>query len=184
MSLLLSYIRNVLILCYHFRSLVFTGICPEIPYEPPEMRFCCGVCQGPSFSFVGRPWPCVCMAGEGRCLVMLVRCLGGLARWVDDHTTFPLMISRSGDSGLPQSSLPIRTQPSPLLQEPSTAMGQVLCESVIRLIGHVLVYRSNSPQLRSRAFTSASSIIHPRPYSNHTAIISVCVHSFIQVVAS
>ncbi len=44
--------------------------------------------------------PGVCVAEEGRCLVGLVHCLGGLARRVDDRTTFPLVASESGGPGL------------------------------------------------------------------------------------
>ena len=138
-----------------------------------------------SILFIRQTPLALCLRGGGRAGSCHARSLfSGLARRVDDRTMFPLMTSRSGDSGLPQSNLPVRTPQSPLLQEPSTAMGQVLCESVIRLIRRVLVYRSNSPQLRLRALTSPSSIVHSWPYPNHTTIIPVCVDSFIQVVAS
>ncbi len=79
--------------------------------------------------FVGRPRLHVCIAEERWYLVVVIHCLWGLAHLVDNRTAFHLVTSGSGDFGLPQSRLP-----SPLLQEPSTAVGQVLCDSVIHLV--------------------------------------------------
>ncbi len=124
----------------------------------------CGI----SVQSLGSPWRYDCVAGEGRCLVGLVRCLGGLARRVD--ATFPLVTSGSGDSGLPQSRVPIRTPQNPLLQEPSTAADKVPCESMIYLVRRLLVYLTYLNK-GLRASTLASSISHPRPYPGQTTII-------------
>ena len=108
----------------------------------------------------------------------LVRCLGGLARWVDDRTAYSLVTSESGDPRTASvENCLIRIPQSPLLREPSTAVGQVLCESVIRLVHRLLV----SPWLPS---ASAGPNGHPRLRLNQTTIIAVFVDSFVQVVAS
>ncbi len=49
---------------------------------------------------------CLHGEGEGWCLVVFVRCVGGLAHLADDRNAFPLITSGSFDSGLPQLSLP------------------------------------------------------------------------------
>ncbi len=76
-----------------------------------------------------------------------------------------------------------------LLQEPSTAVVQVCCGSVIwgRRVGHVLVYLLlHSPTPLNRDPTSlyqrAPSRLPEVPNSSRTAIIFVCVDSFVQVL--
>ncbi len=109
---------------------------------------------------------------RGRCLVAFVRCLGGLARRVDDRTTSPL-------SSLPDPvsldclsrACRIHTLQSPLLREPYTAVGQVLRESVICLVSCVLVsriYFSKDPASLPQQVPSATRGHNP----SQTTIVS------------
>ncbi len=101
-----------------------------------------------------------------------------------------LVTSGSVLSGLPQSSMPTCMPQFSLLLEPSTAVVRVCCGTVIRgrLVGHVLwsvSSLSDSPQQRPRVSVSASPFSAARRHNpTRTAIIFVCVDSFIQALTA
>ena len=104
------------------------------------------------------------------------------------HLVSTLVTSGSVLPELPQSSIPIRTPQFSLLQEPSTVVVQVCCRTVIWV---ALV--TSSVYLVTLQLPSIET---PRPYisephsavrghnSTQTAIIFVCVDSFIQVLTA
>ena len=99
-----------------------------------------------------------------------------------------LFASGSVLSGLPQSSMPTCVPQFSLLLEPSTAVVRVCCGTVIRgrLDGRWSVSSlSDSPQQRPRISVSASPFSAARGHnSTRTAIIFVCVDSFIQALST
>ncbi len=130
------------------------------------------------------PRQCVCVfawwrggvgvaGGEGsftRCLVCLSvsRGFGSSGRWPHRVCLVPFVTSGSGDFELPQLSLPRHTLQSPLPQEPSTAVVQVFCETVIHLVCVLSVSLalslSSFPQQKPRTSASAGSVGCSRTY--------------------
>ncbi len=104
----------------------------------------------------------VCVAEGKRAVPHRVRLLsrGGWLIW---STTAPRSLSSLPGPvilDLPQSSMPRCNPQSPLLQEHSTAVGQVSCESVIHLVCRVLISLTNFLQQRACAFVAAGPIGH------------------------
>ncbi len=96
------------------------------------------------------------LRGGGRAVLRRARSLSRGFQLVGS-TTAPRSLSSLPDPVILEClsrACRIRTPRSPLLREPSTAVGQVLCESVIRLVRHVLVSPplSNFPEQRSHVF--------------------------------
>ncbi len=119
--------------------------------------------------------------------VSSVGCLGGLAR--RPHHVSSLVISGSVISGLPQSSMPIRTSQVPLLQEPSTAVVQVCCGTVISSRpSHLIIVYLVTPRFPSietlHLYISEPLSAARDHYSTRTTIIFVCVDSSIQALAA
>ena len=106
------------------------------------------------------------------------------------HIVSALVTSRSVLSGLPQSSMPIRTLQFSLLQESSTAVVQVCCGTVIwgLHVGHVLVHLFFTLRLPS---IETLHLYISKPLSaiwglnsTPTAIIVICVDSYIQALTA
>ncbi len=117
--------------------------------------------------------------------VSSIGCLGGLARR-PHHVSSPVT-SGSIISGLPQSSMPIRTSQVPLLQEPSTAVVQVCCGTVISSRpSHLSISRhSPTPSIETLHLYINEPLSAARDHNSiRTAIIFVCVDSFIQALAA
>ncbi len=94
------------------------------------------------------------------------------------HCVSSLVTSGSVISALPQSSLPIRTPQAPLLQEPSTAVVQVCCGTVIS--SHPSHHSLSLYSLSLSLSLSLPSTTQSQNLSQ-TTIISFYADSFIQV---
>ena len=107
--------------------------------------------------------------------------------WLVDRTLSPF--SWSVISGLPQSSLLTCIPQFPLLREPSTAVVQVCCGTVIcsRLVAHVLVYllTHRLPSIETPHLHISEPLLAAQGHnSTRTAVIFVCVNSFIQALTA
>ena len=113
---------------------------------------------------------------------------GVLAHLVDDRTISLSSLPGPVILDLPQSSLPRCNPQSPLLQEHSTAVGQVSCKSVIHLVRHVLISLTNFLQQRACAFAAAGPIGHTSKlqYASLDSIslvgVWICIKGYIKYI--
>ncbi len=132
---LLSCLWNVLFPRHHLESLLLTGLAPEIPDKPQEMLSLVASCTLVLLVFT-----------PAKVHVTLKVCARrhpgprlsrGLARRVNQppRRTFylPLVVCPGRFPDITSVSPSLDAQQRSLLQEPSTAVGQNICASVIRL---------------------------------------------------